>query len=154
MDAAVLNAFLDAASISLRRETRGPIRRTGLQMDPSEYVTDEVTVYLSMVGSLRGMILVSMSTSTARILAENMVGEPQPELTKMGLSAIAELGNLIAGGSCIELEKLGIRTDITPPTLMLGRKSRLSTLGLPRFVIPLSTESGNVNLHIAVHSVA
>jgi len=154
MNAAILNAFLNAASISLRRESRGPIQRNGLHMDSSEHVTDEVTVYLSMVGSLRGMLLVSMSAATARILAENMVGEPQPELTEMGLSAIAELGNLIAGGSCIELEKLGIRTDITPPTLMLGRKSRLSTLGLPRFIIPLSTQSGNVNLHVAVHSVA
>ncbi len=154
MDATVLNAFLNAAALSLRRETRGPIRRTGLQMDPSEYVTDEVTVYLSMVGSLRGMLLVSMSASTARILAENMVGEPQHELTEMGLSAIAELGNLIAGGSCIELEKLGFRTDITPPTLMLGQKSRLSTLGVPRFVVPLSTQSGIVNLHVAVHTVA
>jgi chemotaxis protein CheX len=152
MNAAVLNAFLDAASVSLRRETRGPIRRIGLQMDPSELVTDEVTVYLSMVGSLRGLLLVSMSASTAQIIAENMVGEPQPKLTDMGLSAIAELGNLIAGRSCIELEKLGIVTDITPPTLMMGQRSRLSMLGLPRFVIPLRTQSGNVNVHVAVHT--
>lgn len=154
MNASILNAFLDAASISLRRETHGPVKRTGLQLDASDQVTDEVTVYLSLVGSLRGMLLVGMSMETARELASQMVGEPQPVLTEMGLSALAELGNLIAGGSCVALERLGLSADITPPTIMLGKRSRLSTLGLPRFVIPLATRSGNVQIHVAVDSVA
>jgi chemotaxis protein CheX len=79
-----------------------------------------------------------------------MVGEPQDELTEMGLSALAEMGNLIAGGACIELEKIHLGADITPPTIMIGSRSRISTLGVGRYVIPLATMHGPVNLHVAV----
>ncbi len=150
MRADVLNAFLEAASKVIAQETKAPVKRTGLLMDPSDQVSDEVTVYVALVGQVRGMVLVGMPTATARGIAANMVGEPQPELTEMGLSALAELGNLIAGGSCIELEKLGLPSDITPPTIMIGRRSRVSTLGLHRFVIPLSTAAGDVRVHVAV----
>jgi len=151
MKAEVLNAFLAAAVGSLSKETKGPVSRTGLQMDPTDQVTDEVTVYVAIVGQVRGMVLVGMPAITARSIAGGMVGEPQKELTEMGLSALAELGNLIAGGSTIELEKAGLpKCDITPPTIMIGHRSRISTLGLPRFVIPISTIHGPLNIHVAV----
>lgn len=151
MKAEVLNAFLNGAVNSLSRETKAPVRRLGLHMDPTDQVSDEVTVYVVIVGRVRGMVLVGMSAVTARDLASTMVGEPQKELTEMGFSAIAELGNLIAGGALIELEQVGITNcDITPPTIMIGRRSRISTLGLRRFIIPLSTVHGDLNIHVAV----
>ncbi|HYG59533.1 MAG TPA: chemotaxis protein CheX, partial [Symbiobacteriaceae bacterium] len=101
-------------------------------------------------GRVRGMILVGMSSIAARAISSAMVGEPQKELTEMGLSALAELGNLIAGASVMELERVGLASDITPPTIMIGRRSRISTLGLPRFIIPLSTVHGDLNIHVAV----
>lgn len=154
MNADFLNAILVASSRVFSQELKGPIRRTGLQMDPTDQVTDEVTVYVALVGRIRGMVMVGMSTATARQVASIMVGESQPELSELGLSALAELGNLIAGGSTVELERLGYPSDITPPTIMIGRKSRLSTLGLPRFVIPLATPGGDVNIHVAVDVMA
>ncbi|HWI53508.1 MAG TPA: chemotaxis protein CheX [Symbiobacteriaceae bacterium] len=151
MKAEILNAFLNGAANSLSRETKAPVRRTGLHMDPSDQVSDEVTVYVAIVGRVRGMVLVGMPSATARMIAGSMVGEPQKELSEMGLSAIAELGNLIAGGALIELEQAGITNcDITPPTIMIGKRSRISTLGLPRFIIPLSTVHGDLNIHVAV----
>jgi chemotaxis protein CheX len=150
MKAEILNAFLDAAVHSLSQETRGPVQRTGLLLDPSEQVADELIVYVALVGEARGMMLVSMPAVTAREVAAVMVGEPQPELNEMGLSALAELGNLIAGGACVELDKLGLSSDITPPTVMIGHRSRVSTLGLPRFVIPLTCAAGALSLHVAV----
>lgn len=119
-------------------------------IDPSDQVSDEVTVYVALVGQVRGMVLVGMSKDTAKHVASDMCGETLTELGEMGLSAIAELGNLIAGGACIELEKVGLSSDITPPTLMIGSRSRLSTLGLPRFVIPLQTAYGKIHIHVAV----
>lgn len=150
MKAEVLNAFLAAASNSMSKEIRSPIKRTGFGVDPSEHVTDEVNVYLSMVGSVRGMVMVGMTLATARSMATYMVGEPQDELTEMGLSALAEMGNLIAGGACIELEKIGLEADITPPTIMIGTRSKVSTLGMSRFIISLATKYGPVSLHVAL----
>ena len=150
MRAEILNAFLSATGNVIAKETGAPVHRSGLLMDPSDQVLDEVTVYVALVGRVRGMVLVGMSTTVARRIASDMVGEPQLELSEMGFSALAELGNLVAGGACMELDQLGLSSDITPPTIMLGSRSRVSTLGLPRFVIPLQMKHGPMNIHVAV----
>jgi chemotaxis protein CheX len=150
MKADILNAFLGAALTILETETKGPVDRTGLFLDGSDQVSDQVTVFVALVGGIRGMIMVGMPTTVAREVAGKMMGETLAELTEMSMSALAELGNLIAGLATISLEQQGYIYDITPPTLMIGRRSRISTLGLPRFVIPLQTQEGLVNLHIAI----
>ncbi|MBY6276196.1 MAG: chemotaxis protein CheX [Symbiobacterium thermophilum] len=146
----VINAFLTAARHSLSQELQSEIKRTGLFVDPSENAIDEVAVYLSFVGQVRGTMLLGFDLTTARKIASAMVREPLAELTEMGLSALAELGNLIAGCTCIELEQLGFSADISPPTIMIGARSRISTLGIRRVVLPLATQHGHFNLHVAV----
>jgi chemotaxis protein CheX len=150
MNADILNAFLRATANIVAREAKVGVRRTGLLLDPSDQVTDEVTVYVALVGVARGLTLLGMATNTARQIASAMIGEPQSELNEMGLSALAELGNLVAGSATVELERLGLQTDITPPTVMIGQRARLSTLALPRFVIPLDSPYGPLHLHVAV----
>lgn len=150
----VVNAFLTAARHSLSQELQSEIKRVGLFVDPSENTIDEVVIYLSFVGQVRGTMLLGLDLSTARKIASAMVSEPLTELTEMGLSALAELGNLVAGGTCIELEKLGLTADISPPTIMIGARSRISTLGISRVVLPLATRHGRLNLHVAVDVAA
>lgn len=150
MKAEVLNAFLDAAKNALTTEAHANVQRTGLYLDPSDSITDEYTVYVALVGEVRGLMLIGMAAETARGVASEMIGEPLPELNELGLSALAELGNLVAGGATVGLERLALACDITPPTLMIGRRSRISTLGLRRFVIPLKTRHGPIRLHVAV----
>jgi len=150
----VVNAFLTAARHSLSQELQSEIKRVGLFVDPSENAIDEVVVYLSFVGQVRGTMLLGLDLCTARKIASAMVNEQLTELTEMGLSALAELGNLVAGGTCIELEKLGLTADISPPTIMIGARSRISTLGISRIVLPLATRHGRLNLHVAVDVAA
>lgn len=153
MRADILNSFLQGAIVTLEAETKSKVLRTGLRIDPAESISDEVTILVSLVGQLRGMVMVGMSTDTARQVASAMIGEQLRELTEMGLSALAELGNLIAGKSMGELESAGLTCDITPPTIMLGQRTRISTLGLPRFVIPLECGTGNINIHVAADEI-
>lgn len=150
MRAEILNAFLYATGKVIATETGATVHRTGLLMDPSDQVLDEVTVYVALVGQVRGMVLVGMPMPVARGIAGDMVGAPESELTELGLSALAELGNLVAGGACMELDKQGFSSDITPPSIMIGKRSRVSTLGLPRFVIPLQMKHGPMHIHVAV----
>ncbi|MGE5674336.1 MAG: chemotaxis protein CheX [Mycobacterium leprae] len=153
MRADILNAFLLGAMHTLSAETKGPVQRTGLNLDGSDQIHDEVTVYIALVGGLRGVVLVGMPTETARRIASTMMGESLPELTEMGFSALAELGNQTAGRAMIELERVGFTCDITPPTIMIGQRARISTLGLPRFVIPLETPDGPLHIHVAADVV-
>lgn len=150
MRAEVLNAFLQSAIRTLSIEAKSPVHRVGLQLEASDRTSDEVNVHVSIVGQVKGVMLVGLPMTTARQVASMMIGEPQPTLSEIGLSALAELGNLVAGGATTGLSELGLSCDITPPTLMIGQQTRISTLGLPRFIIPLHTEHGDLHLHVAV----
>jgi chemotaxis protein CheX len=153
MQADILNAFLRAASRCLSQETHGPVRRLGLNLEDSDLLSHEVNVYVAMVGQVRGMCLVSMSLETARRLVGQMMGEELKELNEIALSALAETGNLVSGLATVELSQLGLECDITPPTLMVGKRARVSALGLPRFVIPLATPVGDVFIQVAADVV-
>ncbi|MEW8977163.1 MAG: chemotaxis protein CheX [Symbiobacterium sp.] len=154
MKAEVVNAFLAAAKHNLAQELKSEIKRTGLRVEASAHVTDEVVIYLSFVGQVRGSLLLGLNLATARTIAATMVSEPMEELTEMGLSALAELGNLVAGGACTELEKIGLSADITPPTIMIGPQTRISTLGVSRVVVPLACQHGRLNLHLSIDVAA
>lgn len=149
MKAEILNAFLKASTRCLEQETHAPVKRLGLDLDESDHVSYEVNVYVALVGQIKGMCMVSMSLETARRLAAEMIGEEIPELNELALSALAETGNLVSGAATVELSNLGLFADITPPMLMIGKRSRVSSLGLPRFVIPLMTALGEIHVQVA-----
>lgn len=149
MQADILNAFLKGSVRCFEQETGAPVQRIGLDMDASEHVSYDVNVYVALVGEVQGMCMVSMSLAVARGLAGRMMGEPLVELNEIALSALAEVGNLVSGGATVQLGGMGLFCDITPPMLMIGKRSRISTLGLPRFIIPLMTDVGQIDIQVA-----
>ena len=154
MKAEVLNAFLHASINCLAKETQAPVRRLGLTLDANDQVSHDVNVYVAFVGTVRGNCFISMERTTARKLVGRMLGEEERELSEMAFSALAEIGNLIAGGACMTLDRMGHPCDITPPGLMIGNRSRVSTLGLPRFIIPLETCAGQVDIQVAIDIIS
>jgi chemotaxis protein CheX len=54
------------------------------------------------------------------------------------------------GHACTKLAGLGYHIDISIPTLIVGKGSLISTLGIDRIVIPLETEVGVVQLNLAL----
>jgi chemotaxis protein CheX len=126
------------------------VERRGLSVLPNVTLLDQVTIGVSVVGQVRGVVMLGMSSETARQIVSVMAGKPESELSEMGLSALAELGNSAVGHAVLLLEGMGLSADITPPTISLGGNSHVTTFGLPSFVMPLSTQQGSVNLHVAV----
>jgi len=79
-----------------------------------------------------------------------MMGEELTEFNSLAQSGIAELGNVITGRASVKLSQAGYEATISPPTLIIGRGSQVSTLDFPRLVIPLSSEIGTITVHIAL----
>ena len=146
----VVNAFLAAARHSLSQELQSEIKRIGLFVDPSENAIDEVVVYLSFVGQVRGTVLLGLTLPPPRKIASAMVREPLTELTEMGLSALAELGNLMAGGTCIELEQLGFSAVISPAhhDEIGGRGPASRPWGSAESCCPWRPGTADCNLHV------
>lgn len=154
MKAEILNAFLRATTETLRAETGDEVSRGPLAAVSTPHLTDEITVMLAAVGNPRGLVLYGMSTEMTLALAGAMVGQPFRELTGLVLSGVAELGNVITGRAVTALSTLCYECDITPPSVMVGKGARFSTLGITRILIPIRTRYGPFHVYTALQEMA
>ncbi len=150
MNVKFLNPFLEAAYEVLLAEAdvrtvRGQI---GLNKDP--YITEDVTVMLSLVGAVEGTVFYALGNPLGLALIGNMLGEKLETVTSLAQSGLAELGNVITGRASVKLAQAGFESQISPPTLLLGRGSTLSTLDMPRLVVGLNSDFGTLTVHLAI----
>ena len=82
------------------------------------YEQKEISVLVGIVGGIKGRLIIDTSTEVIKTIGSAMFGMSiEGEMIE---SFTGELGNMIAGNLCTELEKEGLMLDITPPTVMTG----------------------------------
>ena len=91
-----------------------------------------------------------MSEATALAIVGQMMTQEFRELDALARSGIGELGNVITGRAGVLLEKAGIVADIAPPMLIVGRGGVMSSLDIPRLLVPTETRVGGIELQIAL----
>ncbi len=146
--------FVEAAYEVLKAEANTPMRRGDLSLDKGAYYTDDVTVIISLVGDIEGIVFYGFTTQAALNIASNMLGEKVKEMDSLAQSGIAELGNVITGRASVKLSRNGFQSTISPPTLLLGKGATISTLDFPRVVVPLTSEIGVVTIHLALREAS
>lgn len=142
--------FVDAAYEVLKAEAHHQMKRGQLSLEKGLYITNEVTVILSLVGDITGTVFYSMNTQTTLNIISVILGEKLTELDALAQSGIAELGNVITGRASVKLSHTGFESTISPPTLMLGAGATISTLDLPRLIVPLEGAPGKIVIHLAL----
>jgi chemotaxis protein CheX len=152
MNVHFLNPFVEAAVEVLQAEAGLAATRGELALEKQPYQTDDVTVVLSLVGQVEGTVFYSLAQATALSLASRILGEVLPAFDNIAQSGIAELGNVITGRASIKLAQAGYQANISPPTLMCGRGSFLSTLDYSRLVVPLLLDCGPLVIHLALRA--
>lgn len=150
MNVKYLIPFVDAAYEVLQAEAHVQMKRGQLALDKGPYITDEVTVIISLVGDVMGTVFYSMNSKTVLKIVSVILGEPLNELNVLAQSGVAELGNVITGRASVKLSQAGFETTISPPTLMIGKGAMISTLDLPRLIVPLEGEPGMMVIHLAL----
>ena len=147
----LLSPFVEAACDVLEQEANVSVSRGSLSLKREAYVTDDVTVLINLVGDASGMAIFGMGTDTAKIIVSRMLGQEFDEFDALARSGIAELSNVVSGQATVGInQEVGIFTDISVPTLLLGSGSRVSTLGIDRLTIPLESEIGVIRVDLAV----
>ncbi len=154
MNVKFLNPFVEAAHEVLQRETGINITRGELGLEKNAYLTDDVTVIISLVGRVEGTVFYAMSQDTGIARASRILGEPLEALNALAQSGIAELGNVITGRASVKLSEAGYESTISPPTMLLGKGATISTLDFARLVVPLNSECGAVVIHLALREGA
>lgn len=150
MNVKFLNPFVSAAHEILSMEMRGDVQRGDLRLENGPYTTDEVTVIISLVGGVDGTVFFSMSKDAALQLASTMLGEKFEMLDKLAQSGIAELANVITGRASMKLAEAGFESNISTPSLIIGKGATISTLDYPRLIVPLITSNGATTIHLAL----
>jgi len=146
----VFHPFVISAREVLSLEMHETIERGELRLENGSHVTDDVTVIISLIGMVNGTVFFSMSNEVAIQLASALMSEKLDTLDKLAQSGIAELGNVITGRASMKFAEAGYETDISTPSLIIGRGATISTLEYSRLVVPLNTSIGPITIHLAL----
>jgi chemotaxis protein CheX len=148
-----VNPFIKAATEVLDTELGGSTRGN-LRLEKSSVTTDEITAMVGVTGNVSGLVLYSMSESTALGIVSRMLGQELTEFDALAQSGIGELGNVITGRAGVLLAEAGFASNITPPALVIGKGTMITTLDLNRLVFPLQTEVGGLEIQVVLKAAA
>jgi chemotaxis protein CheX len=149
-----VSPFIDAASEVLESELGGAVRRGALRLHKSAVTTDEVTAIVGVTGTVNGLVLYSMSQATALAIVSRSMDRDFQEFDALAQSGIGELGNVITGRAGVLLSEAGYASNISPPSVVVGKDTLVTTLDLNRLVLPLQTELGGLEVQIVLRASA
>lgn len=150
MNVKFLNPFVESAHDILRVEMHESVQRGELRLESGSYHTEDATVIISLVGSVDGTVFYSMSQESAIQFASALMGEKFDTLNALAQSGIAELGNVITGQASMRLAEAGFESNISTPSLIIGKGASISTLEYPRLIVPLVTSIGSLTIHLSL----
>ncbi len=102
-----VNPFIQAAREVLESELGSQAERGDLRLQKSACTTDEVTAVVGVTGTVSGLVLYSMSQTTALGIVSRVMGRSFEELDELAQSGIGELGNVITGRAGVLLSEAG-----------------------------------------------
>ena len=146
----IIERFVNAGRQVLSTELGSAVGVGQLSAQKDNYLTKDVTALVGITGDLRGMVIFGLSNGTALSLVSSMMGQDFQEMDAVAESGIAELGNVVVGSSVTSLAELGYHCGITPPAVILGKDTVISTPNLHRLVFPLETPNGVIEMQLAV----
>jgi len=149
-----VNPFLQAASEVLDSELGGEVERGTLRLQKTAFTTDEVTALVGVTGTLNGLVLYSMSQATALRIVSRVMSQEFEEFDAIAQSGIGELGNVITGRASVLLSEAGYPSNISPPAVVLGEGTMITTLDLIRLVLPLQTDVGPLEIQVVLKTAA
>lgn len=146
-----VRAFVQAAERVLG-EVIGEVPTKGtpiFQKEPSIGL-QEVNITVGITGDLQGQVNFGMDMATALGVASIMMMEPVTELDEMSISALQELANMISGNARFFLNDLGMKSDITPPTMLVGKEMSATWHRIRAMAVPLDLSAGKILVTVGI----
>jgi chemotaxis protein CheX len=150
MDVKLLNPFIQAAVEVLKAEVNADVTRGELSLQKSALTSDDITVMINLIGDVYGVVMYGMPTATGLSMVSRIIEQDFAELNSLAQSGVAELGNVISGQATIRFSEAGYKSNISPPMVLTGKGTTISTLDFPRIVVPLTTQYGVFTVHLAL----
>ncbi|TGE38410.1 chemotaxis protein CheX [Desulfosporosinus fructosivorans] len=155
MDINIINPLVVSFTDILPQIGFQSVERRSISLVGSTLDYDGVLVHISLVGVLKGAILIGMSLDSAKQFASKMMmGMDVTELDSLAQSAISEMGNMVCANACTQFAKAGISgLDISPPLLLIGKNGQ-ATLPVPQTIaIHFSVDGIDVHVYVGLLQV-
>jgi len=150
MNVEYINPFIEASQSVLTMMTGSKPALGKVYLKKVPFQSDDIAVIVGLTGRIRGQVVISLSTSTALMVASAMMGGVAlAELDEISKSAISELGNMIMGNTATILASRGIGIEITPPSLLVGQNMVITPAHMRTICVPLMLE-GEKSIEINV----
>ena len=131
-----INPFIEAAKGVFKSLLDVDAELGEIYLKSSPFSVSNLIIMIGVVGEIRGQVCLEMPFATAQKIASTMIdGTTVIEIDEIASSAIAELGNMIMGTASTIFSGNNVHIDITPPTILIGEKIKISnkiaTIGIP-----------------------
>lgn len=146
-----VNPFIESSAEVLQEVAQLGTDRGALELkDPNSPFRD-VCVILGIVGQIHGQVVYGFDDDIAKkVISKMMMGAEVNELDEMAKSALGELGNMITGKASIKLDSIGVSIDISPPTLVMAKNLKISSINIPMIIVPLESELGTIEVYVGL----
>jgi chemotaxis protein CheX len=147
-----INPVVKAALDVLRTELATDVKRGPVSVVRESGKGHDLTILIAVTGALEGVLAYALDKHVACAMASSMMGEEFTELDELVQSGVAEVGNVISGRAMMILANQGLETQIAPPVLLIGHDAKISTLSIPRLLVPIELAFGTIDMYIALKS--
>lgn len=136
MDVNLINPILSAFGEIIPQIGFQTIQKKSLSVVGSTFSYDGVLISLSVIGPIKGVIMIGMDADSAKSFASKMMmGMPVTEFDVLAQSAVSEMGNMVCANACTQYSKIGmVGLDISPPIMMIGQGGQ-ATLPVPQTIV-------------------
>jgi chemotaxis protein CheX len=95
----------------------------GISAKKREVANTGLLIVLGIVGDIKGNVIYAITLDDAKKIASMMMmGMPADELNDLVKSALSELANMLTAHAATALSDIGIRIEISTPTLLHGER--------------------------------
>lgn len=145
-----VDPFVNTVERVLSSALRTEIRRGELALTACGRVCSDVAIDVRIAGDSEGDITLTMSADTARWICSVLSGEDISPLTPLGMDALSELANMIAGNAVSALNDEGFDFTVQPPRVLNDADAGVLHPHAEALSIPLLTARGEVTVNIVL----
>lgn len=150
MNQKYVEPFITAADRVLRTELGSVVIRGEPSVATGYTSTRDLVVLIGITGQVEGSVVFSAGEQAVLAMAAKLMGERPSELDEVSTSVFAELGNIVAGNAMVILEQEGTVATISPPSVIMGQRFKLSHVGIQSIIVPLKTDCGELQIAVAL----
>jgi chemotaxis protein CheX len=152
MKASHISPFAEASMVILAAVSGEVPVRGALSVRPTMFTTQQVNVVCGITGEVEGLVIFGMGISTADLLASRILKQPVVTFDQVAAKAVTELCAALASKGAELLSEQGTNCEISAPTIVRGRKVKISTLDASALTIPLQLgKVGIVEVNVSLN---